>query len=417
MSLSEDAREALATAYAQHARRIFATLVRVIGDWDRAEEALQDAFAAAADQWPSKGVPDRPAAWLLMVARNKAVDRLRAVVRQQAKLREWTQQGLATRLVGPATLVEPLPDDQLRLIFTCCHPALPPETHVALTLREVCGLSTEAVADAFLTAPATVAQRIVRGKAKIRQARIPYQVPTQEQLPERLEAVLAVIYLVFNEGYAASRGATLTRFDLSAEAIRLGRLVVELLPEPEAQGLLALMLFHDARREARTGPAGELILLEDQDRGRWDADMIDEASRLLDAAFATQRVGPYMLQAAIAGLHAQAKTAAETDWPQIAALYEVLWRRTHSPIVALNRAVAIAMRDGPEAGLRLMDELLADGQLDGYALAHAARADLLRRLDQRPAAIAAYRRALELERQQPQQRFLEGRLAELAQPR
>jgi RNA polymerase sigma-70 factor (ECF subfamily) len=399
--------------YRAESRRVLATLIRLLGDFDLAEEALHEAFRAALEQWPREGLPDNPRAWLVSAGRFKAIDGLRRG-RRFTSLEDVAEQAEA---VPDETAVdadeEAVADDPLRLVFTCCHPALPPDAQVAMTLREVCGLTTEEIARAFLTPAPTLAQRIVRAKAKIRDARIPYEVPARAELPERLDSVLRVIYLVFNEGYSASSGDTVTRHDLSAEAIRLGRLLVELLPEPEVQGLLALMLLHDSRRAARSTPDGELILLEDQDRRRWDRAQIAEGLALVERALASRRFGPYTLQAAIAAVHAEAPTAAATDWSQIVGLYDVLLRADPSPVIELNRAVAVAMRDGPQAGLALIDAILARGQLRDYYLAHAARAELCRRLRDYPAARTAYARALELTQQAPEQRLLERRLAEL----
>ncbi len=399
--------------YRAESRRVFATLIRLIGDFDRAEEALHEAFKAALEQWPRDGVPANPRAWLVSAGRFKAIDAIRRDARFDA-LDEVAEQveALATE-DAPVGEGESVADDTLRLIFTCCHPALSPDAQVALTLREVCGLTTEEIASAFLAPAPTLAQRIVRAKAKIRDARIPYQVPTPAELPERLDAVLRVVYLVFNEGYAASSGAALTRSDLSGEAIRLGRLLAGLLPEPEAQGLLALMLLHESRRAARTSKAGDLILLDDQDRARWNREQIAAGVALVEQALATRRFGPYTLQAAIAAVHAESPQASATDWAQIVGLYDVLLRMEPSPIVELNRAVAMAMRDGPAAGLALIDAIFARGDLSDYRLAHAARADLCRRLGRTADARAAYERALALTRQEPERRFLERRLAEL----
>jgi RNA polymerase sigma-70 factor (ECF subfamily) len=409
---AEQVRERVEAIYRAESRRVFATLIRLLHDFDRAEEALHDAFRAALEQWPRDGLPDNPRAWLVSTGRFKAIDAIRRQARFEA-LDDEQLENLADESPSGDSETETVEDDQLRLIFTCCHPALAPDAQVALTLREVCGLTTEEIASAFLTPAPTLAQRIVRAKAKIREARIPYQVPTPAELPARLDAVLRVIYLVFNEGYAASSGAALTRADLSSEAIRLGRLLVELLPEPEARGLLALMLLHDSRRAARTSKDGDLILLEDQDRARWNREQIGAGITLVEQALASRRFGPYSLQAAIAAVHAEASDAAATDWAQIAALYEVLLRVEPSPIIELNRAVAVAMRDGPEAGLELIDALLARGELADYRLAHAARADLCRRLEKTADARSSYERALALTRQEPERRFLERRLAEL----
>ena len=414
--MSEDpaelARQKVDAIYRSDSRRVLATLIRLLGDFDLAEEALHDACRAAVEQWPREGVPANPRAWLVSTGRFKAIDALRRRARFDASLGE-----LAERLAaGDTTAPEPeeLEDDRLRLIFTCCHPALPPDAQVALTLREICGLTTEEIARAFLTLAPTVAQRIVRAKAKIRDARIPYQVPSRDELGERLDAVLHVIYLVFNEGYSASLGESLTRADLSGEAIRLGRLLLELLPEPEVMGLLALMVLHESRRAARTSPSGELVLLNDQDRSLWDRGQIAEGVALVRRVLASRRFGPYALQAAIAAVHAEAPTAAATDWAQIVGLYDVLVRADPSPVIELNRAVAVAMRDGPLAGLVLIDALLAGGELAEYRFAHSARADLCRRLGRTVEARASYERALELTRQETERRFLERRLAEVA---
>jgi RNA polymerase sigma-70 factor, ECF subfamily len=396
--------------YRAESRRVFATLVRLLGDFDAAEEALHEAFRAALEQWPRDGVPANPRAWLVSAGRFKAVDAIRRNARMEALDDE-----AADNIAAPDQPdAEDIEDDRLRLIFTCCHPALQPDAQVALTLREVCGLTTEEIAHAFLAAPPTLAQRIVRAKNKIRDAKIPYQVPAQQDLPQRLDSVLRVIYLVFNEGYAASSGATLTRHDLSGEAIRLARLLVDLLPEPEAMGLLALMLLHESRRAARTSASGDLVLLDEQDRALWNRELIAEGTALVERALAVRRVGSYALQAAISAVHAEAPEAAATDWAQIAGLYDVLLRVEPSPVVELNRAVAIAMRDGPAAGLALIDAILARGELTDYRLAHAARADLCRRLGKTADACTAYQRALQLTQQAPERRFLERRLAELA---
>jgi RNA polymerase sigma-70 factor (ECF subfamily) len=401
--------------YQNESRRVFATLIRLLGDFDVAEDALHDAFAAAVVQWPKEGVPANPRAWLVSTGRFKAIDAMRRRARFDASLATLAEQLDSTAIEDIDWDKESVEDDRLRLIFTCSHPALPPDARVALTLREVCGLTTEEIAHAFLTAPPTVAQRIVRAKNKIRDAKIPYQVPSRAELPERLEPVLRVVYLVFNEGYAASSGESLTRSDLSGVAIRLGRLLVALLPEPEVVGLLALMLLQESRRAARTSPTGDLVLLEDQDRSRWHRGQIAEGTALVEQALATRRFGAYTLQAAMAAVHAQARTPAETDWAQIVALYDVLAQVEPSPVVDLNRAVAVAMRDGPAAGVALIDALLADGELAEYHLAHAARADLCRRLGDREGASTSYRKALALAKQEPERRFIEGRLRELGE--
>jgi RNA polymerase sigma-70 factor (ECF subfamily) len=416
LPISEDTtgrvREAVDAVYRSDSRRVFATLIRLLGDFDVAEEALHEAFRAALEQWPRDGVPANPRAWLVSAGRFKAIDGIRRRARFDA-LEDVAEPVDPASVDGITLGDESVEDDRLRLIFTCCHPALSPDTQVALTLREVCDLTTEEIAHAFLTAAPTLAQRIVRAKAKIRDARIPYEVPTRADLPERLDAVLRVVYLVFNEGYSASSGTALIRHDLSGEAIRLGRVLVELLQEPEVVGLLALMLLHDSRRATRTSPEGELVLLSDQDRSRWNREQIVEGSVLVEQALGSRRFGPYALQAAIAALHAQAPTAAATDWSQIVALYDVLARVDPSPVVELNRAVAIAMRDGPQAGLLLIDAILARGDLQDFHLAHSARADLCRRLGRTQDARTAYERALALTRQVPERRFLERRLGEL----
>jgi RNA polymerase sigma-70 factor (ECF subfamily) len=410
----EDVRKKVDALYVAESRRVLATLIRLLGDFDAAEEALQDAFRAALEQWPREGVPANPRAWLVSTGRFKAIDGLRRRARFDALEDAGVNADVAVIDSDAWADREAVEDDRLRLIFTCCHPALAPDAQVALTLREVCGLTTEEIARAFLTPPPTLAQRIVRAKAKIRDARIPYQVPQGPELPDRLDAVLRVIYLVFNEGYAASSGASLMRNDLSAEAIRLGRLLVDLLPEPEAIGLLALMLLHESRRASRTSESGELVLLEDQDRSRWDQAQIDEGRRLVERALRTGRFGPYTIQAAISAVHADARTASETDWNEIVELYDLLWRSDPSPVIELNRAVAVAMRDGPGAGLALIDAILDRGDLLEYRLAHAARADLCRRLGRSDEARQSYARALSLTRQEPERRFLERRLAEVS---
>jgi RNA polymerase sigma-70 factor (ECF subfamily) len=410
---SQQMRERVEAVYRADSRRVFATLIRLLGDFELAEEALHDAFRAALEQWPRDGMPANPRAWLISAGRFKAIDSIRRRARFDVSLTEIANQMDAGTSDPAACDDESIEDDRLRLIFTCCHPALPPDARVALTLREVCGLTTEEIAHAFLTAPPTVAQRIVRAKTKIRDARIPYEVPSRIDLPERLHAVLRVVYLVFNEGYSASAGVSLTRHDFSGEAIRLGRLLIELLPEPEAVGLLALMLLQESRRAARASPIGELVLLPDQNRSLWNRDQIAEGLVLVEQALSSRRFGPYTLQAAIAAVHAEAPSAAATDWTQIVGLYDVLARVEPSPVVELNRAVAIAMRDGPAAGLALLDTILASGDLDDYHLAHAARADLYRRLGRTAEARASYERALALARQAPERRFLERRLDEL----
>jgi len=397
--------------YREDSRRILATLIRLLGDFDLAEEALHEAFFVAVERWQRDGVPDNPRTWLVSTGRFKAID----VLRHRARFKASQPLLLAQleELEQADWSGEDVEDDRLRLIFTCCHPALAADAQVPLTLREVCDLTTEEIARAFLSAPAAIAQRIVRAKAKIRDARIPYQVPSLSELPERLDSVLRVIYLVFNEGYSASMGAELTREDLTREAIRLGRLLMELLPEPEVMGLLALMLLHESRRSARSSPSGELILLDDQDRSRWDAGLIAEGCRLIERALSTRRFGPYCLQAAIAAVHAEAPSAAQTDWQQIVGLYDVLLRAVPSPVIELNRAVAVAKRDGAVAGLTLIEGILDRGELQDYHLAHSARAEFCRQLGRVEQARAAYRRALELTRQEPERRFIEGRLSEL----
>jgi len=414
MSENSDFRAQAEAIYRTESRRVFATLVRLLGDFDVAEEALHDAFRAALEQWPRDGVPANPRAWLVSAGRFKAIDGIRRRARFDS-IEDYEDEVEAIADDAPAPWdAEGIEDDRLRLVFTCCHPALAPDAQVALTLREVCGLTTEAIAQAFLSPAPTLAQRIVRAKGKIRDARIPYQVPAPDELPQRLESVLRVVYLVFNEGYSASSGDSLTRVDLSGEAIRLGRLLVQLLPEPEAIGLLALMLLQESRRAARATADGEIILLDDQDRSLWNRALIAEGSALVTRALASGGAGPYAIQAAIAAVHANAAHAEATDWDEIVGLYDVLQRATPSPVVALNRAVAVAMRDGPAAGLALIDAILAGGDLADYHLAHAARADLCRRLGRTDDARASYARALALARQAPERRFLERRLAELA---
>jgi RNA polymerase sigma-70 factor (ECF subfamily) len=404
-------RELLDSLYRVDSGRILATLIRLLGNFDLAEEAMQEAFAAALSLWPRNGVPDNPRPWLISTARFKAIDTLRRRARFDA-----SQDELARYLEAQSNSAETsyeeesVEDDRLRLIFTCCHPSLPPEAHVALTLREVCGLTTEEIAKAFLTTPRTLAQRIVRAKAKIRDTPIRYEVPSQQELPERLDAVLQVIYLVFNEGYSAAAGAEVTRAELTGEAIRLGRLLTELRTEPEVIGLLSLMLLQESRRAARTSPTGELILLEYQDRSLWNREQIAEGVELVERALNSRRFGPYTLQAAIAAVHAEAESAAMTDWRQIVALYNQLVRIQPSPIVELNRAVAIAMRDGPEVGLAHVDAVLAHGELANYYLAHAARADMCRRLGRTAEARASYEKALALTQQGPERQFLQERI-------
>jgi RNA polymerase sigma-70 factor (ECF subfamily) len=412
---AERAREMVDSVYRSDSRRVLATLIRLLGDFDLAEEAMHDAFAAAVERWPRDGLPARPRAWLVSAGRFKAIDGIRRRARFDRSHAELAER-LAAATNDPIEWEdEGVEDDRLRLIFTCCHPALPPDARVALTLREVCGLTTEEIARAFLTTPPTVAQRIVRAKAKIRDAGIPYQVPARADLQDRLDTVLHVVYLVFNEGYSASSGESLTRHDLSGEAIRLGRLLMELLPDPEALGLLALMLLSESRRAARTSPTGELVLLDDQDRSLWNQDQIREGSALVERALSSRRFGPYTLQAAIAAVHTEAISAARTDWAQIVALYDVLFRADPSPVVELNRAAAVAMRDGPSTGLALIGTILERGDLKDYHLAHSAKADLCRRLGRVAEARASYERALALSRQEPERRFLERRLRELGE--
>jgi len=407
------ARTAIEAVYRNESRRVFATLVRLLGDFDVAEEALHDAFRAALEQWPQDGVPANPRAWLVSAGRFKAIDALRRRARftSAEDHAEWIES--IPDAARPPGSGEDIEDDQLRLIFTCCHPALPSDAQVALTLREVCGLTTEEIAQAFLLRPAALAQRIVRAKAKIRDARIPYQVPEADELRERLDAVLRVLYLVFNEGYSASSGDAVTRVDLSGEAIRLARLLADLLPDGEAFGLLGLMLLQESRRVARTSPDGELVRLDEQARSLWDHRQIAEGIACVERAFGVGTIGVYTLQAAIAATHAAAPHADETDWVRIVALYDLLLGADASPVVELNRAVAVAMRDGPQAGLALVEAILARGDLAGYHLAHAAQADLCLRLGRYDEARAAYARALALARQAPERRFLEQRLASL----
>ena len=409
-----DVHEAVDAVYRSESRQVFATLIRLLGDFETAEEALHDAFAVAVEQWARDGVPANPRAWLVSTGRFKAIDGMRRRARHDASVAEIAKQPEpTTTLDADEQNDESVEDDRLRLIFTCCHPALAPEAQVAMTLREVCGLTTEEIARAFLTKPPTIAQRIVRAKGKIRETRIPYEVPIEKELPDRLDAVLRIIYLVFNEGYSTSSGDSLTRHDLSGEAIRLGRVLIELLTEAEATGLLGLMLLQDSRRAARTSPTGDLILLEDQDRSLWNQSQITEGVSLVQRALSTGQVGPYTIQAAIAAVHAQASSPAATDWAQIVQLYDMLLQAHPSPVIELNRAVAVAMRDGPITGLALIDAILAPGELENYHLAHAARADLCRRLGRTSEARAAYERALSLAQQEPERRFLEKRLSEL----
>ena len=410
---TKQVRERVEHIYRAESRRIFATLVGLLGDFDLAEDALHDAFRVAMEQWPRDGVPTNPRAWLVSTGRFKAIDALRRRARFNALMADIADRLDRETSVAVGLNDEDIADDRLRLIFTCCHPALSPEARVALTLREVCGLSTEEIAKAFLTSPPTLAQRIVRAKAKIRDAGIPYEEPSGDELPERLNTVLQVIYLVFNEGYSASAGESLTRPDLSGEAIRLGRLLVELLPEPETEGLLALMLLHESRRVARASPEGDLILLEDQDRSLWNQEMIAEGTALVQRALSSGEFGLYTLQATIAALHAAAPTVSDTDWTQIVSLYDMLAQVAPSPVIETNRAVAVAMRDGPAAGLALIDAILARGDLANYHLAHAARADLCLRLGRMAEARASYEQALTLAQQEPERRFLERRLANL----
>ncbi|HQR15141.1 MAG TPA: RNA polymerase sigma factor [Nitrospira sp.] len=410
---SQQVRTLVDEVYRTQSRQVLATLIRLLGDFDAAEEALHEAFAVAVEQWAREGVPANPRAWLVSTGRFKAIDGMRRRARFDASLPDLAHHLEITTDPVLDEGEDAVEDDRLRLIFTCCHPALSPESQVSMTLREVCGLTTDEIARAFLTKPTTIAQRIVRAKGKIRDARIPYEVPSETDFPDRLDAVLRVVYLVFNEGYSASSGDSLTRHDLSGEAIRLGRVLVGLLPEAEVLGLLALMLLQDSRRAARTSPTGDLILLEQQDRSLWNRDQIAEGTALVERALATRQVGPYTIQAVIAAVHADAPEAALTDWAQIVGLYDVLLQAESSPVVELNRAVAVAMRDGPLAGLALVDVILSRGDLTNYHLAHSARADLCRRLGRTVESKASYERALALTQQEPERRFLEGRLREL----
>lgn len=417
---AERIRQTLDKVYTIESRRILATLIRLLDDFDVAEDAMHDAFAAAAEQWAQEGIPANPRAWLISTGRFKAIDNMRRRAKflpdQQdgdSSMERLSEQLQADAFDIAAQIDKGIKDDELRLIFTCCHPALSPDARIALTLREVCNLTTEEIARAFLTTPATLAQRIVRAKAKIRDAHIPYQVPTQSELPERLDAVLHVIYLVFNEGYSASSGNSLTRADLSGEAIRLGRLLMQLLPESEVMGLLALMLLQESRRTARASSAGDLILLEDQDRSQWNQEMISEGIALVEQALSSQRFGAYTIQAAIAAVHSEAKTATETDWKQIVALYDALLRLEPSPVIELNRAVAVAMRDDYQAGLDIIDAILTRGDLREYHFAHSARAELCRRLGKMEEAKSSFVRALFLTKQEPERRFLEGQMKKL----
>ena len=413
LNASVTIRDRIDDLYRSDSRRVFASLVRLVKDFDLADDAMHEAFAAAVEIWQRDGVPANPRAWLISTGKFKAINALRRQGRLKALQPEIASRVDEVADENAARAVTEIEDDRLRLIFTCCHPAIDPKLQVPLTLREVCGLTTEEIAHAFLTSKATMAQRIVRGKAKIRDEQIPYDVPSREDLPERLDAVLSAIYLVFNEGYAASQGGSLLRVDLTAEAIRLGRLLLELLPDPEAKGLLALMLLHESRRQARVSQGGEIILLEEQDRSRWDYQMISEGTALVEQALRSRRFGAYTLQAAISAIHARAGTAAQTDWNQIVVLYSALLGIDSSPIVELNRAVAVAMRDGPEAGLVLIDAILKRGDLVDYHRAHAARAELCRRSGKMSDAKNSYERALSLARQEPERRFLTRRLSEI----
>ncbi len=412
-------RQKIEDIYRAESRKVLATLIRLLGDFDLAEEALQDAFTAALNQWEKDGIPANPSAWLISTGRFKAIDSIRQRYRHDAALQQIAIELESKLVTQPEAQLEAkaesggFEDDRLKLIFTCCHPALPPEGRAALTLREVCGLTTEEIARAFLTSPATLAQRIVRAKAKIKEDRIPYQVPSGAELPERLDAVLQVIYLVFNEGYSASSGNSVTRPDLSGEAIRLGRLLLELLPEPEAGGLLALMLLHESRRAARTSPDGEIVLLEKQDRSLWNREQMAEGKKLVEQSLASRNFGPFTLQAAISAAHAESENPGATDWTKIIDYYDLLNRMTPSPVVELNRAVAVAMRDGPMIGLALIDSILANGELEDYHLLHSAKADFYRRMGRMDKAKASYEKALSLTQQEPEKRFLMRRLAEI----
>jgi RNA polymerase sigma-70 factor (ECF subfamily) len=412
LNAPEDPSRTIETLYRSESGRILATLVRLLGDLDLAEEVMHEAFAAAVESWPQTGIPDKPRPWLISTARFKAIDGMRRRARFDGVQRDLIVH-MESRVTDASLEDEDIEDDRLRLIFTCCHPTLPPEGQVALTLREICGLTTEEIARAFLITPATLAQRIVRAKAKIREASIPYEVPAPQELPERLGAVLQVIYLVFNEGYSAAAGAEVTRAELTGEAIRLGRMLTELQPEPDIMGLLALMLLQESRRAARTSPAGELILLANQDRSLWNREQIAEGVALVEKALSSRRFGPYTLQAAIAAIHTEAESAAATDWRQIVALYNQLVLIQPSPVVHLNRAVAIAERDGPEAGLAHIDALLERGELANYHLAHSARAELCRRLGRTTEARSSYEKALALSQQGPERQFLQARIRQL----
>ncbi len=410
-----DINTAIEEIYRTGSRKVLATLIRLLGDFELAEEALHEAFAAAVEQWPREGIPDNPTAWLVSAGRFKAIDNLRKRKRHTDSVSKIALEFENETEKDEDWYKEGMKDDELRLIFTCCHPALPADAQIALTLREVCGLTTEEIARAFLTSPSTIAQRIVRAKRKIRDANIPYEIPAQSDLPDRLDSVHRVIYLVFNEGYSASAGASLTRTDLSSEAIRLGRILIELLPDTEAMGLLAMMILHESRRPARTSDNGDLVLLEDQDRSLWSKELIKEGIELVKRALSSRRFGPYTIQAAIAAVHAEAPTADETDWAQIVGLYDVLLRVEPSPVIELNRAVAVAMRDGPEEGLKLIDAILERGELSDYHLIYSARADMCRRLGRTEEARESYRRALDLTQQEPERNFIERRMEELGE--